>query len=48
MLLGEALKAVERADELVLGLPVGERIDDGSGLKRSLVQLIHHDTIFLL
>ena len=48
MLLGEALKPVEGTDEFVLGVAVGERIEDGRGLQRSLVQLIHHDIIFLL
>lgn len=48
MLFGEALKTVKGTDELVLGCPIREGIDNGSCLKGSLVQLIHHDIIFLL
>lgn len=48
VLLGEALKPVERTNEFVLGCSIWERIDYGSSLKRGLVQLIHHDIIFLL
>ena len=42
MLLGEALLAVQRPDQLVFGGGVGERVFYWLRLRRRLVESVHH------